>query len=110
MTAAAVRIDQPETYGASLPRRPGDLITSARVLVDALAALEQAREARDAAARRWTEAMRTVQLAQEATALDMPPGAEPITIRISATHVATIERAGRRAVKLTRSRVLAGRG
>lgn len=95
--------------GLGAPKLPAStLATSIRVLLDAQAAADEARAEHLAAGQKWARAMATVQLAQQACAMDMPNGAEPVTVRVSVTHVATVTKAGQ-GVTVVKSRVLAGR-
>lgn len=105
----AERIERTEGMAARpQPAPPSPLVTSIRILIEAQQAAEAARAEHVAAGQKWAAAMATVQLAQQACALDMPNGREPVTLRISGTHVATIARVGK-GVTVTASRLLAGR-
>lgn len=114
MTAAAAQaLEAGEGMGSrpALPpiADPAALAISIRVLIDAQAAAEDAQNAMHAARQRWAAAMATVQLAQRAVQKDMPVGDEPVTLRISATHVATVTKTRQGAAIVTRSRVLAAK-
>lgn len=110
MTAAAMtrELESSEGMGTRGAVAGGDLATSIRVLLEAEQAVDQAKAEIAAAREKWGQAMATLNLAQQAVAMDMPNGPEPVTLRISVTHVATVARAGR-GVTVTRSRVIAGR-
>lgn len=100
-------IEAAEGMGSPKPE-PRALQTSIRVLLEAQDAAAEARAEHLAAGQKWARAMATVQLAQQACAMDMPNDREPVTVRVSVTHVATVQRAGQ-GVTVVKSRVLAGR-
>ncbi len=114
MSAAAAQAIEAGEGMATRPPPPAPLdaaalATSIRILIEADAAAEEAGREMHAARLKWAKAMATVQLAQRAVQKDMPPGDEPLTLRISTTHVATVTKTRQGAAVVTRSRVIAGR-
>lgn len=90
---------------------PAGLVTSVKILAEAQAALAQASEAKQEAVRKWAAALRTVEMAQQAVAMDMRPG-DAVTVRVSQAEMMTVERVpvsivSPRALRVTRSRLCA---
>lgn len=93
MGAAAAVMDQPVVPAAQPESDRLQSVAAVRLLLEADAAVVQAREEWLAAGEKWAAARKTFALAAESAVRVLP--ADPVIVRESAAHVRVIRRAGR---------------